>query len=276
MLITSIALLCALVYIEALYMYKNLSFLSVLALLVLFYSCKDDGGDEGPNAQTCTLKSELFISGNDTTELFSFAFDSQGRPLADASDSYSYPSSNEIVVNRLGGSEVHYALGSNGYPESAWQFPAPGTVNDTSFYSFTYDNNDRITELEITKGLVIGNVSSDILVTYQYQNNNLSNWEMNIIDPPTPQFSFDYQYGNDDMVMPLNPGFFDDREGVLDYWPGLNLYGTPIKKLPTQRTEGNEVKTYEYEFNDDGYITHFTSFVNGTKQIERWYDYDCE
>jgi len=276
MLITSIALLCALVYIEACDMYKKFTFLSALALIILFSACDDDDGGEGPSTQACILKSELFISGTDTTVIQTFAFDSQGRPLGNGLNSYTYPSQNEVVVNRLGGIEVHYTLGANGYPESAWQFPAPETVNDTSFYTFTYDSSNRITELEITQGLVIGNVSSDILVSYTYQSNNLSNWEMKIIDPPTPVFSFDYDYGSNDMVLPLNAGFFENREGVLDYMPGLDLYGTPIQKLPISRTEGNEVKTYEYEFNDDGYITHFTVFVNGTKQIEKWYDYDCQ
>jgi len=255
-------------------MHKEISLFTLLLFSLFVATCGDP--EPEPNGQACELKSELFLSGNDTTVVHAFAFDGQGRPLADESNTFSYPNSNEIVVSRLGGAEVHYFLGSNGYPESAWEFPAPETVNDTSFYTYTYDSNNRITELEITKGLVIGNVSSDVLVTYTYQNNNLMNWEMSIIDPPTPQFSFDYQYGNDDMVLPLNAGFFDNRAGVLDYWPGLDLFGTPINKLPTQRTEGNEVKTYEYEFNDDGYVTHFTSFIDGTKQIEKWYDYECE
>lgn len=256
-------------------MLKNLTFFGALALLILVCSCDDDGGD-GPSSQACTLKSELFVSGTDTTVIQTFAFDSQNRPLSNGLNTYSYPSANEIVVDKLGGAEVHYTLGPNGYPESAWEFPAPGTVNDTSFYYFTYDSNNRITALEITQGLVIGNVSSDILVSYTYQNNNLSNWAMNIVDPPTPVFSFDYTYGSQDMVLPLNSGFFENREGVLDYMPGLDLYGAPIKKLPISRSEGAEEKTYEYEFNDDGYVTHFTVFVNGTKQIEKWYDYECQ
>lgn len=252
----------------------NLSCL--LTLTIFFFACRDDdGGGNDPVTEACTLKSELFISGTDTTVIQNFAFDSQGRPLSNGLNTYTYPSANEIEVSRLGGTVVTYTLGSNGYPESAYQVPAPGSVNDTSFYSFTYDNKDRITALEMTKGLVIGNQSSDILASYTYQNDNLSNWTLDIIDPPTPVFSFDYEYGNNDMVLPLNSGFFENREGVLDYMPGLDLYGTPIKQLPTSRTEGDSVKTYEYEFNNEGYVTHFTVFVDGTKQIEKWYDYDC-
>lgn len=250
-----------------------------LALLSIFVtSCEDDDNGNGaiPSRAQCTLKSEFFQSGENITPIHTYAFDAQGRPLANATFNYSYPSQNEVVVEHpLAGYTITYTLGANGYPESAFQVPAPETVNDTSFYSYTYDSNNRITELEITQGLVIGLVSSDILVSYTYQNENLTNWKMEIIDPPTPQFSFDYTYGDDEMLLPLNSGFFENREGALDYVPGLDLFGTPIRNLPVTRTEGNEVKTYEYEFDDDGYVTHFTSFINGTKQEEIWYDYNC-
>jgi hypothetical protein len=73
----------ALVYIATRYMRDIVNLTGLILLLFCFIACEDDdngnGNGNGSNAQACTLKAELFISGNDSTVIHAFEFDTQVR-----------------------------------------------------------------------------------------------------------------------------------------------------------------------------------------------------
>lgn len=250
--------------------------LSIIALLLTCFSCNDDdSGNNNPFSTDCRVDGEWAFIGTDSLLITPFTYEASGRPLGSDFVAVSYPSSQEVVVESLVNGRVNYTIGSNGYPESAYKFPVAGAPNDSSVYSYSYNGDNRITEMTITNGLEFASTLEDIRVNFTYSNGNLTNWTVAIIDPETEIFSFDYTYGNVDLPLDFNCGFFVDRQGVLNYLPGLNLYGTPISKLPISRSDGTTTRTYEYEFDENGMVSHFTVFANGNKQEEKWYTYSC-
>lgn len=252
-----------------------------LSFVLVFSACKDDDpGNPVVSQSGCDLKTQFIPNQNpnfpDTTTVQTFSFDGVGRPTSANLKSFSYPESNVVEVLSANGTiKTRYSLGSNGFPESAWTFPAPGTTVDTSYHSFSYDGQDHMIQQKMSKGLRIGNESKPITVNYSWENGNLDNWECLIDGQGTPLFSYNYDYDGTELKYAYNYGFLDLREGVLDFIPGLAIYGTPPQDIPVGRSDGTSIKTYDFELDADGLVSHWWSLSNGVTEQEKWFDYTC-
>jgi len=224
--------------------------------------------------KSCQLTGEIYVSGNDTTVIQEYIYDSQDRPLQSTFENFSYPSANEVAIELLTDQTTHYFLDSRGFATNGFTYPAPGTNTDTSWIEITYNTANRIDKMDISKALVYANKLVDIEAVYTYDKNNLESWTVNIPEIGVELFSFDYTYGTQELRPSFNCGYFENRLGAFNYFPGLQVFGEPIKNLPASRDDGNSMKTYEYSLDENGLVEHFVVFLDGTKQFEKWYSYE--
>lgn len=257
--------------------------LSLLLILLSILSCKKKDSSTAPHTQSCYVGKETIWSGNSRQRVYTFQTDPDG--------SLRYTTYQDTLGHILGkqtfsynGNRITGSVLNNGTSDIGKNtirfdngnlmevdFTEPDTLGIfRPVYSdvFEYNSNNKVSKFTTIYYNRKGQDSSRLINSYQYDaKGNVSGYT---ISDATGTELANVQCTYDDKKNYLRNYL------VVNDVAEANSENNIISFLFTDERTGLEInRTYDYKFNDQGYIVRAIMKQDGQQDVTTWYDYIC-
>lgn len=255
--------------------------LLLLGFTTVITSCKKKKDENvNPTNPIASCVVSRAITNEDSTQA---TYDSENRLIKDqtfgntgASEGYSLYTytTGKITEQSYGGDgnldfKIDYHLNSNNHTSYSVYVEDGDTENaDTTWYQYDGSNHNvrRATKSTSTVPVIGTKVITYDTTWYTYTEDNLSKIvsRNNDGDTETTVYSYGTADAKTKILVPAQ------HQGIV------GLFGNSSSKLPVSQTQGSTTLTYDYQFNNEGYVTRYQINIPASNPEVVRFVYNCK